>query len=246
MDRTPGVPVDPGSATVEPILTRQSIGDRMRSVSTARRRLDDALLDLQGVVPYARAVFTVRRVPTARDDVVLNYGMSDAQLRDGLEELIPHSAYFRSVLETPEEIFDFTRVPEFLETDHARAHMLDDDITQGMSFALLIDERIIGSLHFNFAHILGFSDAEYRALEATRLAVQAAAASYVLAGDVGLTRREREVLHLIAEGATNAEIGQVFHLSRHTVNTHVEHVLAKLRVSNRVQAVRVAILTGLV
>jgi LuxR family transcriptional regulator, regulator of acetate metabolism len=52
-----------------------------------------------------------------------------------------------------------------------------------------------------------------------------------------LTRREREVLDMLAEGATNVGIAQRLVVSEGTVKTHVKHILRKLGVQNRSQAV---------
>ena len=57
---------------------------------------------------------------------------------------------------------------------------------------------------------------------------------------LGLTRRQREVLELMAEGLTNAEIGGRLFLSERTVDHHVGGVLAKLGVESRREAVRLA------
>lgn len=51
-----------------------------------------------------------------------------------------------------------------------------------------------------------------------------------------LTQREIDVLRLIVEGQTNREIGYNLHISVGTVKAHVEHIIAKLGVSDRTQA----------
>jgi DNA-binding NarL/FixJ family response regulator len=59
-----------------------------------------------------------------------------------------------------------------------------------------------------------------------------------------LSEREREVFRLMARGLSNGEIGQELYISETTVKTHVTHILQKLNLRDRVQAVVLAHRTG--
>jgi DNA-binding CsgD family transcriptional regulator len=62
----------------------------------------------------------------------------------------------------------------------------------------------------------------------------------------GLTARERDVLALVAAGATNREIGEQLHMAEKTASVHVSRILAKLDVRSRTEAAAVAHRQGLV
>ena len=61
----------------------------------------------------------------------------------------------------------------------------------------------------------------------------------------GLTPREREVLALVAAGATNREVGERLHMAEKTASVHVSRILAKLEVRSRTEAAAVAHRHGL-
>jgi DNA-binding NarL/FixJ family response regulator len=61
-----------------------------------------------------------------------------------------------------------------------------------------------------------------------------------------LTEREREVLQLLAAGASNREIGEKLYLAEGTVKNHVSNILGKLHAANRTQAVALAREQGLI
>ncbi|PIE18093.1 MAG: DNA-binding response regulator [Proteobacteria bacterium] len=66
------------------------------------------------------------------------------------------------------------------------------------------------------------------------------------APEAALTPRETEILTLIAKGLSNRRAAEVLELSRATVRTHLEHIYAKLDVSNRTEAVTEAIRRGII
>lgn len=61
-----------------------------------------------------------------------------------------------------------------------------------------------------------------------------------------LTEREVEVLQYLAQGLTTAQTGSKMFISENTVKTHIRHILAKLEVSNRAEAVAKATQLGLI
>jgi two-component system response regulator NreC len=62
----------------------------------------------------------------------------------------------------------------------------------------------------------------------------------------GLSEREREILSLIAEGMTSNEIATLLVLSPHTVQSHRDHIMAKLGLHTKAALIRYAITHGLI
>jgi DNA-binding CsgD family transcriptional regulator len=82
-------------------------------------------------------------------------------------------------------------------------------------------------------------------LDLTPLASDLTAAAATPAAQLGLTRREVEVLALVAAGRSNRQIAQALFISPKTVGVHVSNILAKLGAAGRVEAAAIAHRFGL-
>jgi DNA-binding NarL/FixJ family response regulator len=104
-----------------------------------------------------------------------------------------------------------------------------------LHFADASDRVPAGETDFPRLLILG-SDAATATMAAARRAP----------ATVQLSRREREILAVVARGMTNAEIAASLELSEHTVKRHVANILTKLDLANRSAAAAFAVQHGLV
>ncbi len=75
--------------------------------------------------------------------------------------------------------------------------------------------------------------------DATRILINKATQTFSLGQD--LTERERDVLKLLVEGYSNPAIAERLSVGRSTIKTHVSHILEKLGVNSRLEAVSLAI-----
>ncbi|RPI34645.1 MAG: DNA-binding response regulator [Chloroflexota bacterium] len=82
--------------------------------------------------------------------------------------------------------------------------------------------------------------------EVTRPLLKAVAGNQGMVLDGGLSKRELEVLELLAQGKTTTQISGELYVSENTVKTHVRHILGKLEASNRAEAVSKAAQMGLI
>ena len=64
--------------------------------------------------------------------------------------------------------------------------------------------------------------------------------------DEMLTPREREILQLLADGMSNADVAQRLFISQETVKSHVRHILSKLEADTRTHAVAIALRTAII
>lgn len=101
--------------------------------------------------------------------------------------------------------------------------------------------RIPGKLTSSHAHLLELLLPPMHGALVRVLANKQAAQLKVATVRPVISMREQEVLHWLREGKTNWEIAQILGLSEKTVKNHVQHIMVKLRVNNRTQAVAKAI-----
>ena len=93
--------------------------------------------------------------------------------------------------------------------------------------------NIIGALKKVMAGELAVSDAVRSAYEARK-------------SERGLTGREKEILVLVSKGCSNAEIGDILHLSPNTVKNHLKNLFDALGAADRAEAVAIGLRRGLI
>ena len=93
--------------------------------------------------------------------------------------------------------------------------------------------NIIGALRKVMSGELAVSDAVRSAYDARK-------------AERGLTEREKEILVLVSKGCSNAEIGDILHLSPNTVKNHLKNLFESLGAADRAEAVAIGIRRGLI
>jgi two-component system, NarL family, response regulator YdfI len=129
--------------------------------------------------------------------------------------------------------------------DHAPPGAFAEALRAGVRSILPRDcspDQLIGALQAAAAGLMVFHPRELNAVLST--AAPASQAPAELAEP--LTRREREVLQMLASGVGNKEIASQLAISEHTVKFHVTSILGKLGASSRTEAVSLAVRLGLI
>ncbi|WP_072802445.1 response regulator transcription factor [Rhodococcoides yunnanense] len=144
-----------------------------------------------------------------------------------------------------DEVFDWTQVPGFGTSPTAMSVLRPGGFSNGVLMLLHDDGgKIIGMCHGNVEKEQ-FPTPAKTILERMRPAFTRYASDLRAKSRFKLTVREVEILGLIRRGMSNAEIGEELVLSPRTVTTHVEKILRKLGVPNRVMAAVYAAELGL-
>ncbi|MCX7619631.1 MAG: response regulator transcription factor [Acidimicrobiales bacterium] len=193
------------------------VADALRA---AIERQDD--LEVIGVVFSAEAATAL--ADRAPDVALVDYGLDTI---DGLE-----------VTRQLKERYPSTRV--VLITGGSDPTLAARAADAGCDGFLFKTDRISSMIDVVRAVSRGHRVFDPKTLHAARAALQekAAAASPV---PHPLTKREFEVLELLAEGASTAAIAERLYLSPHTVRSHVRHILEKLGAHSKLEAVSIAI-----
>ncbi|WP_170946087.1 LuxR C-terminal-related transcriptional regulator [Rhodococcus sp. 14-2483-1-2] len=149
------------------------------------------------------------------------------------------------VYEHPGQLLTWADIPAYRSTFSAERVLVPAGFHEGASVALTNNSgRTVAVLHISIVEQTFLPWLKSFVAEIAQVAVSTVCA-LELRSRMHLTPREVDILRCLTEGQTNAEIGAALHLSRSTVNTHMEHILHKLGAKKRLSAVVLAYKAGL-
>lgn len=152
---------------------------------------------------------------------------------------IAKSVDYRRALSSASDPKFWEDIPAFGATDIVRNMLIPHGYCEGASVSI----GRIAVLHISFESSV--RDAHRQAVTDYAALCRGLVEDLLLADLITLSEREREVLNLIADGATNADIALELHIARRTVATHVEHILQKTDTRTRAHAAVTAARLGL-
>ncbi|WP_336670327.1 helix-turn-helix transcriptional regulator [Tsukamurella sp. USMM236] len=192
----------------------------------------------RAALPTAAGAFCVR--PSARAPMrpLIAWGYREP-VRRFLSSAIVSDPAFTAVVADPDRPLFWEDLPGFRNGPTVRSLLAPAGFREGTSMALTNGGELIGAMHLSFdspdvpTHARRFlACMRPRLLELARGTREPSGAA--------LTRRELDVLRLLADGATNRRIAGTLGIAASTVGSHVEHIYAKLGVSSRAAAVAAA------
>ena len=182
---------------------------------------------------------------------------ADAAFASSVQNLLASVGYRTLTAETCEEALRLARAEMplvvLLDTElpvlngYEVCRALRDEFGRTMAIALVSGTRT-ESVDISCGLLVGADDYLVKTTDAGELLARVSALMRRVAGEhatetsnpASLTGRELEVLHLLANGVNQADIADRLSISPRTVGVHIEHILGKLGVHSRAQAVAAA------
>lgn len=205
------------------------------------------LLDrVHAAVPYASAMVTVYDPGRDLHVPLVNLGYHQDVVQHLLYEALPHDPALCLRTACSTEVLHWDNIAGFRSTYVAR------DVTMSqrhrLSTPLTLEDPAVGRVGTVFVSLEEETFPE--PVASLMIALHKVLTDIIAAPrrrlQIGLSKREMEILGHVAIGLSNAEIAERLVLSRSTINTHVENILRKVGARNRVQAALCAVALGLV
>lgn len=172
-----------------------------------------------------------------RFEEMYSVGYPDSLLKYLRTEFVEQDDTIRQIRSGPSAPYCWEDFPAFRASSAVEKWFLPHGITEGSSMFLQgPDGQLRGVLHMSLTDDV-FPPAVRRLLEASRPELQEIVTPRRNDNAVHLTRRECEVLKLIAAGKKNISIAKDLRISPSTVQTHIENLLRKLESASRTEAV---------
>ncbi|MDD3174721.1 MAG: response regulator transcription factor [Herbinix sp.] len=192
--------------------------------------------------------------PELMQDVLIDYGYIVTVAYDGLEaqEKLQniHEKYDIVLLDILMSEMNGWEVLKFIREDKVYKYVpviiitaLNNEIDQVSSLKVGADDYIIKP--FNISTLIGRIEALLRRNAWYNNDFRTNNNENKTDKDL-LTVREREIMSLVAEGDSNKKIAEKLFLSELTVKTHLKNIFKKMNVSNRTQAILIAINKGMI
>lgn len=204
--------------------------------SSTRASAEGLLKILLDAAHGAAAAVTYVDARTGRHHELAMVGYAPAVARYLLTDFVDRDPGYRLVARSPGVPMCWADLPSYRDGYSAREILTPHGYREGSSTCLARDDgMVVGAVHLSVVDEV-FPASGRRGLDVLRGALTERATEMAARAAIALTPREIEILRLITQGRTNAEICAELVLSRSTVATHVEHILRKLSATNRVDA----------